>query len=187
MSLRKMTPQNTALAVIDIQEKLFKIMNERITAQMIRNTGMLASVFKHFDAPILLTEQYPRGLGHTAAGLAPYLEGITPIEKDTFSACGCPDFIEALGSSACDNVILVGMETHICVLQTALDLVELGYSVYVGTDAIQSSSKLRWQGGMDAMKSAGVTLVPTETLLFQMFVRAGTDDFRALTKIMKQP
>ena len=185
MSIRSLKPENAALVVCDYQEKLLKIMDEDITRRMVANINLMVQMWRHWDAPILVTEQYPKGLGHTYQPIREHLEAIPVMEKLAFSCCGAAGFMEALEDSQCANVVVVGMETHICVLQTVLDLLERDYGVYVVVDAVQSSSKLKWETGLRVMEQQGATLVPAESVLYQMLERAKGPDFKFLVNLIK--
>jgi len=186
MSLRELKPDNAVLAIIDIQERLMPIMDSGITAQMVKNTNLFSRMFKMWQAPIELTEQYPRGLGHTLLDVTRHLPDVVPIEKLAFSAGGEPAFLKALAGHGRTKVVVVGMETHICVLQTVLDLIAEGYAVFVADDAVQSSSKNAWRSGLHLMRDAGAVVAPSQSLLFQMVGSAGTDEFRFFSKMLKE-
>ncbi|MGK5094607.1 isochorismatase family protein [Deltaproteobacteria bacterium TL4] len=186
MELRKLSSENTALVVIDIQERLLKIMDEAIVTQTTKNVNLLTKMFHHWNAPILVTEQYVKGLGKTSLLIKENLAHVTPIEKITFSCCSTGSFDQALKALNKPNVLLTGMETHICVLQTALDLLKQDYTVYVLIDAVQSSTKLKWKYGLKLMEQAGVVLAPTETVLFQLLGQAATEDFKIFVNLLKQ-
>ncbi len=154
---------------------------ERVTAR----TALLIEAAKLMDIPVLTTEQYPRGLGPTVGELRGALPPGAPVEKLAFSCCGEPSFLEALEGTGRKKVILAGMETHICVLQTTLDLLSSGYQVYLPRDAVCSRRKLDWQTGLDLAREAGAVVTSTETVLFQLLERAGTDEFKKISKMVK--
>ena len=183
--LRSLTPGNTVLLVIDYQDKLLKIMDEAVTQRTVRNINLLTRMFRRWRAATLVTEQYVKGLGPTHPPVMKHLEGIAPIEKMTFSCCSDQAFENALKAAGKPNVVLTGMETHICVLQTALDLKARGYFVVTASDAVQSSTKFRWRSGLALMARAGIETAPTETVLFQLAGRCDTDDFKHLVQLLK--
>lgn len=186
MSLRSLKPENAALVVCDYQERLLKIMDEQVTRQVIGNINLLSRMWRRWRAPILVTEQYPKGLGSTCEPVAEFLEGIPVHEKLSFSCCGADGFLTSLEGSGCSNVIITGMETHICVLQTVLDLTARDYRVYVAMDAVQSSSRLKWEAGLRLMEQSGAIIAPSETLLYQMLGRAEGPDFKFLVGLIKE-
>ncbi len=109
----------------------------------------------------------------------------SPIEKMNFSCCAEPSFLDALERTGRKKLIVVGMETHICVLQTVLDLLASGYVVHLVRDAVCSRDKLDWESGLDMSREAGAVITSTETVLFQLLERAGTDEFRKISKMVK--
>ena len=175
----------TALLVIDIQEQLFKAMPELVQGQMIRNMKLLSGIATKMELPVLITEQYPQGLGATFSEVRQELPAYDPIEKITFSAWRESAFSARLRGSRIQNLILTGMEAHVCCLQTALDLLGEDYRVYVPADAVCSRRKLDWQVALDLMKQAGSVISTTESLVFQLLERADTDTFRSLLPLIK--
>jgi len=186
MSFGNLNPQHAVLAVIDVQERLQKIMDPSIGRRVFANIGLAIEMANHWRMPILVTEQYPQGLGPTIEPLRNLLGDVARVPKDAFSCCGEPAFIEALQALDRRHAILVGQETHICVLQTAFDLLERGFEVYIADDAVQSSSKQRWRSGLAAMRAAGAVCLPIESLLYRMTGRSGTDDFKKLVSLIKK-
>jgi nicotinamidase-related amidase len=179
-------PDRTVLVVIDIQERLFPAMPAEPLKRSISNACTLIEGCKVFNIPILTTEQYPKGLGATAPQIRQALGDILPIQKMAFSCCREPDFRRALdGLENKGDIILCGIETHVCVLQTALDLLQDDYHVFVAADAVCSRAKLNWQTGLDLMRHAGVTIGTTEIFLFQMLQECGTDRFRQISHLVK--
>jgi len=180
----KLNKEDTALVVIDVQEKLVKAMDEEVYADMLDNTSKLVKGFNVMDAAVVVTVQYKKGLGDTVAELAADIKDES-IEKMAFSCCGEPAFDEALKAKGIKTVVLTGMETHVCVLQTALDLIEAGYNVHVAADAVCSRSDLNWQIGLDFMEKAGAVVTCAETVLFQLLGKSGTPEFKEISKIIK--
>ncbi|NPV75327.1 MAG: hydrolase [Anaerolineae bacterium] len=173
-----------ALVVIDIQEKMAAAMPEKTLAQVVRNTNILLASAHEFEMPVLVTEQYRRGLGPTLPALN--LAGVNSlVEKMSFSCCGEPAFVEALKTTGRRSALLCGMETHVCVLQTALDLLEDGWQVFVAADAVCSRSKLNWKLSLETMRQAGVVITPTETIVFQLLGVAGDERFKRLSRLVK--
>jgi nicotinamidase-related amidase len=181
----KLDPGRTALVVVDIQEKLAAAMPPNVAADVIRNTVTLMETAKDFGMPVLVTEQYPKGLGLTVKEIQDALQSYEPIEKITFSCWRTLAFARALEATGAQNVILAGMETHVCLLQTALDLLEKGYRVFIPSDALCSRGKANWRAGLRVMEQAGAVVGSTEMFLFQMLETAGTDRFKRLSKLVR--
>ena len=186
MSLRSLNPENATLVIVDFQSRLLKIMDDEVTARSVVNINFFTRMFRRWNAPVIVTEQYTKGLGATHEPIASYLEGIEPIEKMVFSCCGEPRFMQALEQNGRRNIVLTGMETHICVLQTVLDLLARDYTVFVAEDAVQSSNDLRYQSGLKMMRKAGALVLPTESILYQMLGRCDTDDFKHMVGLIKE-
>jgi nicotinamidase-related amidase len=183
----KYTPEQgrAALAVIDIQERLAPAMPPEALAAVLRNTRILIETAKELKIPIIVTEQYPKGLGQTVPEIAAALEGVKRIEKVAFSCCGEPGFMEALKASGKRDVILCGMETHVCVLQTALGLMERDYRVFAAADAVCSRAKLNWELAIETMRQAGAVVGTAEIFAFQLLGKAGTESFKKISKMVK--
>jgi nicotinamidase-related amidase len=177
------TKENTALVIIDVQEKL--AMTMKYKDQVTHNIRLLIQAAKLFNMPILITEQYPKGLGRTIPEIASEIPKITPIEKMTFSCCQSSIFIKNLENLNVEQILLTGMETHICVLQTALDAIQAGYKAQVVDDAVCSRVKERWETGLRQMEKAGATITCTETVIFELMEKAGTEEFKAMLKLLK--
>jgi nicotinamidase-related amidase len=183
----KLDAGDAVLVVIDVQEKLSAAMPEEVVQAMIRKAGVLMDAAQVLDVPVIVTEQYPKGLGCTVAALEERIaaQGIEKISKISFSCCGEPDFMAALSRYQRKTVIVCGEETHVCVLQTALDLLELGYRVFVAGDAVCSREAVNWLFSLDEMRQAGCVVEPVESLLFKMLGRAGTGAFKTISGWIK--
>ena len=173
------------LVVIDVQERLFSAMDGERRDDMVRNLKILGTAARRLGVPVLLTEQYPKGLGHTLPELWALLDGVTPIEKTAFSCCGVPAFGDRLRALDPSRVILAGMEAHVCVLLTALDLVREGFQVSVVADAVCSRTPVNLELGLAQARQAGVVVTATETVVFQLLGRADTDAFRDIVKLLR--
>lgn len=173
------------LIVIDVQEVLMKQMSQEIRNNVIRNIKTLLAFAKEMAIPILITEQYPKGLGKTVPEIKMELKSILPIEKVSFSCYGMKMFKDKLNQLARKQVILTGIETHVCVLQTANDLIQKGYTVHAVADAICSRRKLDWEIGLGWMEKRGAMISTTEIIAFQLLKEAGTEEFRRLSKLLK--
>lgn len=175
--------QETALVIVDIQERLAAAMTKR--QNVVANCLHLIELCKMLDIPIILNEQYPKGLGSTAHEIMAALGECAPHEKVTFSCCGMGTFTESLKSTGRSKVLLVGMETHVCVLQTCIDLLVKGYVVHAVSDAICSRTKDDYKTALEYMRDAGAVVTCTETILFQLLERAGTDEFKTISRRIK--
>ena len=183
--LSRVDRKEAVLIVVDVQEVLMRQMKQEIGKNVIQNIKTLLAFAKEMSIPILITEQYPKGLGKTAPEIRMELGSILPIEKLSFSCCGVEMFNDKLNQLARKQVILTGIETHVCVLQTANDLIRKGYEVYVVADAICSRRKLDWEIGLRWIEKGGAMISTTEIIAFQLLKEAGTEEFRRLSKLLK--
>jgi nicotinamidase-related amidase len=177
-----------ALLVIDIQDRLVPAMPEDAAAAVIRNAGILIQAADQLGLPIVVSQQYPRGLGPTVRpiedALAPARQ-VHRFDKLEFSAARAPAFAALAPGLARDQWIICGMESHVCVYQTARDLVSRGWDVHVCADAVGSRTSANRELGLGLMARAGAILTATETCVFDLLGRAGSDEFRALSRIIK--
>jgi nicotinamidase-related amidase len=185
--MSRLIPSKTLVAVIDVQERLAAAMPEDRMARLVRGVAVLLEAAKLLGAPVLATEQYPKGLGPTLPDLAAKLTelGAPRIEKTAFSAAGAPAFVEAVERVAPAAVLVVGMEAHVCVYQTVRDLTARGLSVLVAVDAIVSRREEDRSTGIALCERAGAVPTTVETVVFDWLERAGTDQFRALSKLLR--
>jgi nicotinamidase-related amidase len=172
------------LVVVDVQEKLCRAMNPEVLEQLTGNISILIDAAADLGVPALATEQYVKGLGATLPALKEKLAA-PALEKMTFSCCGGDGFLEALDKNGRRQVILTGMETHVCVLQTALELLSAGYVVHLVCDAVMSRRKANWKTALKTLTQAGAVLTTTEAVLFQLLRVAGTDEFKKLSKLVR--
>ena len=177
--------KNAILVMIDLQGALVKAMASEIVTRVIRNSQILIAFAREMGIPILVTEQYPKGLGETIPEMKKELEGIAPIEKMSFSCCQMDSFKGQLENSGRKEVILCGIEAHVCVLQTAAELLQQGYGVHVVADAVCSRRKLDWETGLRWMEKKGAMILTTEIIAFQLLKEAGTDEFKRLSKLLR--
>lgn len=181
-----MTRETTALVVCDVQERLFHAMDADHREEVMRNIKVLAAAARRLQVPTVVTEQYPKGLGHTLEELKDTLgPGVEPIEKVTFSCCGVEPFRARLKATAARHVVLTGIEAHVCVLMSALDLLAAGYTVHVVADAVTSRTQGNWRLAMDQLRQAGAVVTATETVLFQLLGQGDTDEFRELARLIR--
>ena len=173
------------LVVIDVQEKLCLAMNEKVLRNLTKNIGILLESAAELDVPVLITEQYAKGLGATLPELKEKAGAALYYEKMSFSSCGSDEFVEKLKASGRTQVIVTGMETHVCVLQTVIELRDAGFEVHVVKDAVMSRDKRNWQTAVDAMTLTGAVPTCTESVLFQLLKVAGTEAFKKLSKLVR--
>ncbi len=152
---------------------------------MVHNIEVLIAAADIYGLPVLLTEQYPQGLGATLQSIRSPLREVTPLEKMSFSCYGVADFRKQLEAKRVRDILLVGMETHVCILQTTLDLVSNRYHVFVPADAVCSRSKQNWERGLELIRQAGGVIGSTEIFIFMMLGEAGTERFRKLSKLVR--
>jgi nicotinamidase-related amidase len=184
-----------ALFVIDIQERLVAAMSEEVASQVVRNTALLIDAAGRLHLPIVVSQQYPKGLGATVKpiedALAAAGRGIVPgstlhrFDKLEFSAAAAPAFAALAPRLGRDQWIVAGMEAHVCVYQTARDLAARGGAVHVVADAVCSRTKANWRIGMSLAERAGAIATSTEVCVFDLLGRAGSDEFKALSKAVK--
>jgi nicotinamidase-related amidase len=132
--------------------------------------------------PVLVTEQYPKGLGRTIEEIKKAVPDYQPIEKVSFSCCGEQEFINKLRALNRKTIVMTGMETHVCVLQTCIELLKEGFNVHLVKDAVCSRTKENWNTGVSFMRDAGAVISCTETVLFQFLRVAGTEEFKTISK-----
>ena len=177
-----------ALLVVDIQERLAPAMPEAALAQVVKNSRILIEAARRFELPIVVSQQYPKGLGATVAPIEDALAGAPRLhryDKLEFSAADCAAFAALAPELGRDQWIVCGMETHVCVYQTVRGLVARGYAVHVAADAVSSRTKANWRVGLGLIDRAGGVVTSTEATVFDLLHVAGTDEFKALSKLVK--
>ena len=182
----KLLRTNATLVVIDVQERLTPVIDG--ADAMIANIDRLVRGAHVLGVPVVLTEQYVRGLGPTTGIVRRALEetsGYDPIEKLRFSACGAPPFAERLAASERRQILLAGVETHVCVYQTATDLLSAGYDVHLIADAVSSRTPSNKEIAIRRLLSEGAKLSSTEMALFELTGVSGTDEFRSIARLVK--
>jgi hypothetical protein len=176
---------HSSLLVVDVQENLGAAMPAKVLTRVLRNSELLARSSDLLDVAVLRTEQYPRGLGPTHAILREALPPSTEtFEKVSFSCCGADGFQDALDRINRSQVIIVGMEAHVCVLQTALDLSAAGLDVFVVEDAICSRRLENYQNALDRMRQTAITIVSAESVVFEWLESAGHKHFKAIQALL---
>jgi nicotinamidase-related amidase len=182
---RPLVAEQCALVVVDIQEKLLPPIFEK--ERLVRNSQLLIRLAGILRIPALLTTQYCKGLGKVVAEIASLLPEATPMDKLEFSCFGSEQFTAALKAlpGRRNTVLLCGMETHICVMQTALGALEHGYHVHVASDAVSSRSEWNWKIGLLRMRDAGAVISSTEMMLYELLRSSGTPSFKELLPYLK--
>jgi nicotinamidase-related amidase len=178
-----LTRSKTALLVIDVQEKFSPVIPD--FDGMVTNITRLVLTFEMFDMPIVVTEQYPEGLGNTVAKIGEQFTMLEVVEKMELDAMENSHFRERLNKIGCDTFVVCGIETHVCVNQTVLALLAMGKTVHVVADAVGSRHAIDQTVGMRKMENAGALVTSTETVLFELAGRAGTDSFKNIQTMVK--
>jgi nicotinamidase-related amidase len=177
-------PTRTALAVIDVQESFRPHIPD--FAELAARVALVAHAARLLNVPVVVTEQYPKGLGRTAAEIAAVMqEGFEPVEKTAFSSCGAQAFVSRLEGAGARQILLCGIEAHVCVNQTAHDLLARGYQVHVLTDCVSSRAEADRRAGLDKMFRSGALPSSTELALFELMRDARHEQFKAIQKLIK--
>lgn len=176
---KRLRPENSVLVVIDIQDKL--LAKIPTADSLVTSAAFVLDVAALLEVPIRATEQYPKGLGPTTAEIARRLPAV--VEKTAFSCCCSGTFLEEIEMLQRPNVVLVGMETHVCVMQTALDLLEAGLHVYLPVDALATRVQLDHDLGLHRMERAGAVLTTAEALAFEWLRDSTHPQFKAVSKL----
>ncbi len=177
-----------ALLVFDIQELLAAAMPPDVLAQTVRNTAVLIETARRMWLPIVVSQQYPKGLGSTLPAIEYALRDAPTLhrfDKMDFSAAGTPDFSALAPKLGRDQWIVTGMEAHVCVYQSARGLVDRGYQVHVACDAIASRTKANFEVGKQLIAKSGATVTSTEVVVFDLLGTAADVEFKALSRLIK--
>lgn len=181
---RKLLKSNqTALLIIDIQERILPVINNN--QMIVENTIKLIKGFKILGLPIYFTEQYPKGLGPTLKSITEELGTLKPFDKMSFSCSGAGDLFDEFRKKNLSQIVVCGIEAHVCVQQTVLDLIENNIQVNLCTDAISSRKENDYNTALDRMRHHGAEVTTTESVLFELLNVCGTDHFKAISKIVK--
>ena len=183
MSDWRMTTQNTALVVIDLQEKLMAAMARR--AEVVTAANKLIRAARILELPTLVTVQYVKGLGPVCTELTEATAGLTPFEKMTFSCCGTDAFSGAIKNSGRKRIVICGVEMHVCVQQTALDLLAAGCEVYIASDAVCSRRDSDCAVALERMRDSGAVLTTTESAVYEWLREAGTPQFKQVLPLFR--
>jgi nicotinamidase-related amidase len=178
----QMSAGDTGLLVIDVQEKLVPMILD--APALVRNIAFLVDGARLLDVPVQCTEQYPRGLGPTVAELAQRLP--ERPDKVAFSSCAVPSVVEHFRRAARPKVVLAGIETHVCVLHTALDLLALDFRVYVAADAVGSRYRIDHDTALRRLEQAGAVLTTSEGCVFEWLGGSSHPRFRDASKLVQQ-
>jgi nicotinamidase-related amidase len=177
-------PQDCALAVIDIQEKLVPAIHEK--ERLVRNSQLLIRLADILALPIIVSTQYVKGLGPTIPEISSLLPAVETVDKLEFGCFGNDAYCTAVGKLANRNTLLLcGMEAHICVMQTALGALNQGLNVHVAADAVSSRTELNWKLGLNRMQAAGAVLSSTEMMIYELLGTSGTTAFKEMLKHLK--
>lgn len=177
---------NSVLVIIDIQQKLAAAMPDKIMQKVIADTQLLIKSATLLNIPVLVSEQYPAGLGSTLDELSSSLDSKTQvIDKTCFSCVSNQKFKDALKALNKKQVILAGMETHICVTQTAIELLAIGYQVFIATDAVCSRKISHHQNAIQRMQHAGCITTNSESISFEWLRDAKDGKFKAVSQLLK--
>ncbi|MDA0336668.1 MAG: hydrolase [bacterium] len=174
---------DSIVVLIDVQGKLAELMYDK--QQLYRQLLILLRGARILKIPILWLEQYPQGLGPTVPEIAAVLGDLEPIDKTSFSACGSPRFQQALLDSGRKSVVVAGIESHVCVYQTARDLLTEGYRVEVVADAVSSRSVDNRHAGLQRMAHLGAGMMSTEMLLFEWLRESGSAEFKEISRLVR--
>jgi len=177
----RLIADESVLLVVDVQDKLLKAVPT--AADLVRNAGFLLDVANLLGVPSLATEQYPKGLGPTTEAILARLKSKVMI-KTAFSCCGAEGFLTEVRSFNRGTVVVVGMESHVCVLQTVLDLLEAGFAVHLPIDAVASRSGLDKDAALRRLDKAGAVLTTVETVAFEWLRDAAHPSFKAVSKLI---
>jgi nicotinamidase-related amidase len=175
---------NALLLVVDVQERLVTAMPQGPLADLVKNARVLIRAARRLDIPVVATEQYPKGLGPTVASLRELLPA-DPMTKLEFSCGASKEIARHILASGRKQVIVAGMEAHVCVFQTVRDLLRGGFSVFIAQDAVLSRTAANRGVGLRLCEKAGAILTSTETILFDLLGVAGTPEFKELTALIK--
>lgn len=175
--------EKAALLIIDVQEKILPVMQS--PENLVTNIEKLVNGFKILNIPIYFTEQYPKGLGPTSPRLTNLLAGTEAISKMSFSCFGAVELFNILRNKKITQIVVCGIESHVCVQQTVLDLLINDFQVNLAADAVSSRKIIDYETALRRMNEHGAEITTTESILFELLNVCGTDEFRAISKLVK--
>jgi nicotinamidase-related amidase len=176
-------PESTVLLIIDIQERILPVISNH--ERVVEYTLKLIKGFKALGLPIYYTEQYPKGLGPTAKSIMAELGDIKPFDKMSFSCSGAGNLFEEFRKKNLSQIVVCGIESHVCVQQTVLDLIENGFQVNLAADAVSSRKEIDYQNALQRMRIHNVEVTTSESILFELLNICGTPQFKEVSKIVK--
>lgn len=179
----RITKKNTVGLVVDIQERLVPVMAEK--ESFVKNTKTLVEGLQTLGLPILVSQQYTKGLGKTIDDLSSIIKDFDPIEKRDFSCCDERYILERLKEKGARNIIICGIESHVCVLQTAVDFKEAGYNPVVVMDCVSSRSLDHVDLAAERFRYEGIMMASYESILFELTRSSAADEFKAISKLVK--
>jgi len=174
---------STALLIIDIQERILPVILNNRT--VVDNTLKLIKGFKNLSLPIYFTEQYPKGLGPTLQAIKNELDNLEPYDKMSFSCSGAGNLFEDFKNKNLSQIVVCGIEAHVCVQQTVLDLIENNFQVNLAADAVSSRKEIDYKIAIDRMQAAGCEITTTESILFELLNVCGTIQFKEISRLVK--
>ncbi|HET9366248.1 MAG TPA: hydrolase [Candidatus Angelobacter sp.] len=181
---RILRPEDCALTVIDIQEKLLSAIFEK--ERLVRNAQLLVRLADILSLPVIVSTQYEKGLGKTIDEISMMLPEMKPVDKLEFGCFGNSDYCSIVGKiENRSTLLLCGMESHICVMQTALGALNQGLSVHVAADAVSSRTEMNWKIGLNRMQAAGAVISSTEMMIYELLGKSGTPAFKEMLKHLK--
>ncbi|MCX8057562.1 MAG: hydrolase [Ignavibacteria bacterium] len=175
--------KRTALLMIDVQERILRVMRNH--EQLVENINKLIKGFKILNLPIFYTEQYPKGLGPTTELILPNLQPDEAIQKLTFSCFGAENLFQRFREKKLDQIVVCGIESHVCVMQTVLDLLANGFQVNVPIDAISSRKEMDYNAALMRFSNEGAIITSTESVLFELLEECRSDEFKQISKLVK--
>lgn len=178
-----LSAESSALVIVDVQERLMPAVVE--PGRVLRNIDVLLKASGELKVPVLVSEQYPKGLGPTVAAVRNALPPDSVVEKITFSSAGSPAFMDRLVGLGRKQIVLLGAETHVCVLQTALAVAAADFDVFLVADACSSRTKENIELAIARMRANGIEIVSTEMVVFEWMERAGTPSFKIISQLIK--
>lgn len=180
---KMLTPEKTALLIIDIQERILPVINNY--QLVVDNTLKLIKGFKVLGLPIYFTEQYPKGLGPTTRSILDELGDLKPFDKMSFSCSGAGELFNEFKQKNLSQIVVCGIEAHVCVQQTVLDLIENNIQVNLAADAVSSRKEMDYRTAIEKMRDNGAEITTTESILFELLNVCGTPQFKEISKLVK--
>lgn len=180
----RITRQNTSGLIVDIQERLFPVMWEK--ERLLKNCQLFIQGLLKLNVPVTVTQQYTRGLGETIEGIKTVFTDFNYIEKREFSCCDEPSVIEKLRQEQAKNVLICGIESHVCVLQTAIDLKESGFNPVVVIDGVSSRTTESIDMAKERFRYEGIMMTSVESILFELTRTSAAPEFKAISNLVKQ-